>query len=99
MTQDTDKAENYVEEKWWHRLLRVLMYASTCLALAFAGFLLLDSSDNYTYSYTYSIEPDYESADGDENTCSYLEYSSSRSVHCGAFTTVSGLMGLYKDMK
>jgi hypothetical protein len=87
-----DIRKDTVAETWWHRLLRVLMYASTCLVLVFAGFVLIDSSDNYTYSYTYSIEPDYESADGEEHTC----HSSSHSFDCGEFTDLSGLVELYQ---
>ena len=89
-TEESERSETYVTEKWWHRFLRVLMYVSTCIVLVVAGLLLISASNNYTYSYSYSFEPNYEVEKGEERNCSYYKYDDS--VNCGEISTLADLM-------
>ena len=65
--------EEHVAEKWWHRLFRVLMYGSTCGVLLIAGAVVVYDTDNYSYSFTYSFQPNYEQIKGVERTCEYFD--------------------------
>jgi len=86
-----------VIEKGSHRLLRVLMYASTCIVIVFAGIGSANDSANYTYSYAYSFEPNYELDEGAEQSCSY--YESSHALYCGGLNRLSDLMDRYEAVK
>jgi hypothetical protein len=90
------KGNHYIDEKWWHRFLRVLMYGSTCVALAITGFLLVDDSANYTYSYSYSFEPNYEQAEGVESTCSYHE--GLNLLSCGGVNSLDDIIIRYRTV-
>ncbi len=93
-TEQTVKSGAYVTEKWWHRLLRVLVYGSTCVVFGIAGLILMYDSANYTYSYVYSFEPNYKQTEGEEKTCYY--YEGIGSIQCGALYTLGNLA---KQMK
>ena len=86
-----------VIEKGSHRLLRVLMYASTCIVIVFAGIGSANDSANYTYSYAYSFEPTYERDEGTEQSCSYSE--SRHDLYCGGLNRLSDLMDRYEAVK
>jgi len=86
-----------VIEKGSHRLVRVLMYASTCIVIVFAGIGSANDSANYTYSYAYSFEPNYELDEGAEQSCSY--YESSHALYCGGLNRLSDLMDRYEAVK
>src|SRR5215831_8182805 len=96
MVTEEDNKDS-VLEKGSHRLLRVLLYASTCIVIGFAGIGSANDSANYTYSYAYSFEPNYELDEGAEQSCSY--YESSHALYCGGLNRLSDLMDRYEAVK
>jgi len=91
----TEESTDIIKDKWWHRLLRVLMYCSTGMVLFIAGFFLIDEYD-YGYKYVYSFEPDYELVKGWETICSpgYGDM-----IECGGLSTINALLGHYEDVR
>ncbi len=68
-----------VQERWWHRMLRVLVYTTAFIVFAFCVALTIDESR--TGQYHYNFEPGYASQDGEELECSASEFS--QIVFCG----------------
>jgi len=92
-----DKNKDSVIVKGSHRLVRVLLYATTCMVIVVAGIGSANDSANYTYSYAYSFEPTYERDEGTEQRCSYSE--SSHDLYCGGLNRLSDLMDWYEAVK
>ena len=95
VTEENNK--DSVIEKGSHRLVRVLLYASTCLVIVVASIGSANDAANYTYSYAYSFEPTYELDEGTEQRCSY--YESSHDLYCGGLNRLSDLMDRYEAVK
>lgn len=93
-TEEAVKIDAYVPERWWHRLLRVLIYGSTCVVFGIAGLIFMYDSANYSYSYAYSFEPNYKQAEGEEKICYY--YEETDSIHCGGLNTLRDLTNQIK---
>jgi hypothetical protein len=61
-----------LENKWWHRLITVLLCASTFLVLIFSCIIVVSQNHNW-YKYTvnsYNFEENYNQAEGKEVSCS-----------------------------
>lgn len=91
----TEESTDIIKDKWWHRLLRVLMYGSTGIALFSAGLFFLFDNDDYGYRYVYSFEPDYELVKGEETICLH-RYGDM--IECGHFDTVTELGTHYQNV-
>ena len=72
--------QDWAPERWWHRLLRVLIYVSTFLLLVVSGAIVADRAEYFTYAY--SFEPEYSTVSGigSEETC---RVSDSDYLSCG----------------
>jgi hypothetical protein len=93
--ESSDK-KRYAEEKWWHRLLRILlMYLPALFVFVFLCLLTWDGARYYTYSY--SFESSYAKADGDESNCNI--YESSESIGCGELGTPKQFMDKWLSVR
>ena len=82
--KNNPQMKEYVSEKWWHRLLKVVIYISTIIVLFLSAAILYDSFKVVSYTYSYSFEEGYDKFKGKEYDCktySYLKY-----ISCGKGT-------------
>ncbi len=89
-TETQTRGPQVVSERWWHRLLRVLIYVSTFLVLSCSGLFLSFDPANYTHSYSYSFENDFKTFQGEEDTC--LSYRQDELLSCGELRTPAELL-------
>lgn len=82
--------ERWVTEQWWHRLSRVLMYASTTIIGLISGFWFIVNAEYSTYSY--SFEPTYDTKAGEEHECFY---SASLGISCGDLSSTTGFLSSF----
>jgi hypothetical protein len=80
--------EDELESRWWHRLIKVLIYGSTILILVFSISTFFDNIDSWNNpdpKYIYSFEPGYEEAFGFSKPCTFLPENSEEhiSIKCG----------------
>jgi len=87
--------DDYVAEKWWHRLSRVLIYASTALVLAISGAFFFFDGENYTHSFSYSFEDTFSTGGGDVSVC--YHFKSDDSIFCGDIPTFSELLTRFRS--
>ena len=71
-----------LEKKWWHRLTNVFIYGSTIIVLTTAIALPFIDQVEWKYKYTYSFEPSYLVAKGEEIKC---EFSTTLNLSFDAF--------------
>lgn len=78
----------YLNEKWWHRLSKVLIYGITLAVFIFSIFLSAEKfpiSNNSGPEYVYSFEEPYSKTFGFSKKCKFLPKNSeeSLSIDCG----------------
>lgn len=89
-------------DKWWHRLVNVLIFGST--VAVFVIYLFLFFSDEFNWKkniYTaYSFESNYDKAKGKEQNCSFVTLSSDFiSIACGDIFNASDFLTRYSKAK
>ncbi len=79
-----------VENKWWHRLISVIIFGSTILVAIFAITLFVQNSEMWkTYSYTaFSFENNFSTAQGKEVNC-FIDFKPT-GVSCGEYAGGKG---------
>jgi len=91
-----------LKNKWWHRLANVLIYGS---AIILAIFLLLiipfsDYSTWQNYKYTYSFEPNYNTADGTETNCDFYDHEyTAPGIYCGDISNSTDFLIRYRKAR
>lgn len=80
-----------VEEKWWHRLFKVLLVLTWLFLTLIAAYLAWESSRKHQYGYSW--EPGYSSK-GVESKCWTISYPETISsiAYCGEFTKASDIV-------
>lgn len=95
-------SEHAFKQKWWHRLLKVLIYGSTIiLALFIAGLVYGDSSWKH-YQYTYSFEANYANASGVEENCRFITYTTSYlspTIDCGEYWSSTDFLNKFTSAR
>lgn len=65
-----------IQDKWWHRLVNVLIYVSTGVVIVIAATTLFPDKffwEKYSYT-TFSFEPNYSESNGRSIYCEYHDY-------------------------
>jgi hypothetical protein len=92
-----------LENKWWHRLIVVLIYSSTIFVFLFIGMNIF----NYlrgefkwkSYNYTYSFEKEYSTARGKEENCDIRKTGDTIFVSCGNIHNKTQLLNMIAESK
>ncbi|GEM_PF-3537610 len=84
------------DNKWWHRLAKVLIYATTVTIFIFSIIIFIHHEDEWnTHKYVYSFESTYSTAFGISHPCTFLlptnNGGDSAPVQCGKFDNVRKL--------
>lgn len=93
-----------LENKWWHRLVVVLIYGSTIAVFLFLLMLALQEILNKDfkwklYEYTYSFEKGYNTAKGKEEKCNIRKNEDTVYVSCGDIKTKTELLNKIAESK
>ncbi len=80
--------EDELESRWWHRLVKVLIYGSTIIVFAISIGLFIDDIgvwNNPDPKYIYSFEPKYSDTFGFSKSCTFATENSKDSlfIDCG----------------
>lgn len=93
-----------LENKWWHRLIVVLIYGSTIAVFIYIG---VNISINIfrkdfkweSYHYIYSFEKEYNAAKGTEENCDIRKDENTVYISCGDIKTKTELLNKIAESK